>query len=145
MGIGIFLVDLNEKKLLIGKRVEGDIFGLPGGWLEHGEEFEETASRELKEETGLLLSNDRFRHISTLNCIFSDKGYHNISIVMYSEVKNEEERDQITNREPSKCRGWFWTTIEKLRENYDKLFYPLRTMLSAYPKLLTVDDLLNLR
>ena len=53
---------------------------------------------------------------------------------MYAEIK-DDERDEICNKEPSKCRGWFWATIEKCRNNKDRLFYPLRTMLDELPDL----------
>ena len=145
VGIGIFLIDKKEQKILIGKRPEGGLFGLPGGWLEFNEEFEETAQRELKEETGLLLEKRRFKHIKTLNCIWTEYKYHNLSVVMYAEIDSDERR-KIINAEPEKCCGWFWTTIEELRkeENLSRLFYPIRTMLEEMPSLKTVGDLKKL-
>ena len=133
IGIGIFVVEPKEAKILLGKRKE-ELFGLPGGWLEKFEEFEEAASRELFEETGLKLDVKRFKHIITLNCLFLEDDYHSLSVVMYTEI-TDDERDDIYNKEPSKCRGWFWDTIEKCRENHDRLFYPLRTMLDVLPEL----------
>ena len=106
IGIGIFLIDKNDQKLLIGKRTEKELFGLPGGWLEKFEEFEDAAQRELFEETGLKLDKNRFTHIITLNCLFKESDYHSLSVVMYAEI-DDDERDQIYNKEPSKCRGWF--------------------------------------
>ena len=53
---------------------------------------------------------------------------------MYTEI-NDDERDQIYNKEPSKCKGWFWADIEKCKENKERLFYPLRTMLDELPDL----------
>ena len=134
IGIGIFIIDPKEEKLLIGKRTEKELFGLPGGWLEKFEEFEDAAKRELFEETGLNLDKNRFKHIITLNCVFTESDYHSLSVVVYTEI-NDEERDQIYNKEPAKCRGWFWTTIEECRKNEDRLFYPIRTMLDELPDL----------
>jgi len=133
IGIGIFIIDPRDEKFLIGKRKD-DLFGLPGGWLEKYESFEDTASRELFEETGLLLDKNKFIHIITLNCLYLESDYHSLSIVMYTEI-NDDERDQIYNKEPSKCKGWFWTDIEKCKENKERLFYPLRTMLDELPDL----------
>ena len=132
IGIGIFLINEDEK-LLLGKRNE-ELFGLPGGWLEKYEEFEDTASRELFEETNLKLDKKRFKHIITLNCLYLKDDYHSLSVVMYAEIAGDE-RDEIYNKEPSKCKGWFWTTIEECRKYYQKLFYPLRTMLDELPDL----------
>ena len=134
IGIGIFIIDPKEEKLLIGKRTEKELFGLPGGWLEKFEEFEDAAKRELFEETGLKLDKNRFKHIITLNCVFTESDYHSLSVVVYTEI-DDEERDQIYNKEPSKCRGWFWTTIEECRKNENRLFYPIRTMLDELPDL----------
>ena len=121
------------EKLLIGKRKD-NLFGLPGGWLEKYEEFEDTASRELFEETGLQLDKKKFKHIITLNSLYLDSDYHSLSVVMYTEI-DDDERDQIYNKEPSKCMGWFWTDIEECKKNKDRLFYPLRTMLDELPDL----------
>ena len=140
IGIGIFLIDPQEQKLLIGKRNEKELFGLPGGWLEKFEEFEDAAKRELREETGLDLDKNRFKHIITLNCVFTENDYHSLSVVMYTEI-NDDERDEICNKEPSKCRGWFWATIEECKKNKDRLFYPLRTMLDEVPELKDVNYL----
>ena len=60
--------------------------------------------------------------------------YHSLSVVVYTEI-TDDERDEIYNKEPSKCRGWFWATIEKCRKNRERLFYPLRTMLDELPEL----------
>jgi ADP-ribose pyrophosphatase YjhB (NUDIX family) len=134
IGIGIFIIDPKEQKLLIGKRNEKELFGLPGGWLEKYEEFEEAAQRELFEETGLKLDKSRFKHIITLNCVFIENDYHSLSVVVYTEI-NDDERDEIFNKEPSKCRGWFWTTIEECRKYENRLFYPIRTLLNELPDL----------
>ena len=133
IGIGIFIVDPKEGTIVLGKRKE-DLFGLPGGWLEKYEEFEDAAKRELFEETGLELDKKRFIHIITLNCLFLENDYHSLSVVMYTEI-TDDERDQIINKEPSKCRGWFFDTIQKCRDNKERLFYPLRTMLDQLPDL----------
>ncbi len=105
-----------------------------------GEEWEDCASRELKEETGLVKMPNTFSHIHTLNCKFIDCNYHNISCIMYNEVE-PNDLGMIKNTEPKKCSGWTWVTFGELRTKIDKLFYPLRDFLGKFPDLMNVSYL----
>lgn len=51
-GAGTLLLDERERLLLV-LRTDNRTWGIPGGFLEPGENLEETARRELEEETGL--------------------------------------------------------------------------------------------
>lgn len=53
----IILNDANE--VLLQKRYEGG-WGLPGGLMDLGESLEDTAKREVLEETGLIITNLQF-------------------------------------------------------------------------------------
>ena len=53
---------------------------------------------------------------------------------MYTEI-NEDEKDDICNKEPSKCRGWFWATIEECIKHKERLLYTLKNMLDEVPCL----------
>jgi len=50
----VVLIMNNEKQILLQKRSDGS-WGLPGGLMNTGESLEETAIREVKEETGLFI------------------------------------------------------------------------------------------
>lgn len=143
VGVGVFLIDSMKNKLLLGKRKESGHFGLPGGWLELGEEWEDCAARELKEETGLMKPNYTFSHVYTLNCRKLEFNYHNISCIMMNEIL-EYEFEKIYNREPNKCHGWFWTSVEMLRKNMDRLFHPLQDFLTKFPQIKSATDIKNM-
>ena len=51
---GAFVFD-QENRLLLQKRTDNEKWGLPGGFMELGETVQETARREVFEETGLCL------------------------------------------------------------------------------------------
>jgi ADP-ribose pyrophosphatase YjhB (NUDIX family) len=80
----VALLAKNDKdEILLVKRAVEPGFGkwsLPGGFMELGESSEQTAIRELHEETGLIGKNPRLISIDThLNCYYGD-----ILVIAYS-------------------------------------------------------------
>jgi 8-oxo-dGTP pyrophosphatase MutT (NUDIX family) len=58
--VGIQCILFNhEGKLLLEKRADDGLYGLPGGWVDPGESPEMTAVREMMEETGLTIIVDK--------------------------------------------------------------------------------------
>ncbi|WP_188208234.1 NUDIX hydrolase [Alkalibacillus aidingensis] len=55
VGCGAIIED-NFGRILLHRRTDYDIWGIPGGILEIGETFEETVKREVMEETNLSLN-----------------------------------------------------------------------------------------
>ncbi|WP_175640061.1 NUDIX hydrolase [Metabacillus schmidteae] len=59
--VGSTVIVINDKKeILLQHRSDTDEWGLPGGAMEIGESLEQTAERELFEETGLKAENFKF-------------------------------------------------------------------------------------
>jgi len=83
-------------------------WSVPGGHLEFGESFEDTARREVLEETGVEIVNVRFGGIT--NDIFESDGKHYVTIWMLSDWKYGEERIM----EPDKCVAQKWAIFEDL-------------------------------
>lgn len=137
VGVGILLV--NKEKILIGRRIDSGMYGLPGGWIEYSENWDECASRELKEETGINLKPENFKHIYTLNLINKEKNFHSISCVMYG-IMEESEMSALENKEPNKCYGWVWATLSDIRTMATSLFYPLREFLNRNIKIQKASD-----
>jgi 8-oxo-dGTP pyrophosphatase MutT (NUDIX family) len=114
-GVGLIVFN-DEYKILMQLRTDYNQWGFPGGAMELGESFEETAARELKEETNLeidelemlkiLSGKDTYREypngdkLYDITAIFVIKKYH-------GELKiNDEESKQL---------GWF--DLDALPEN----------------------------
>ncbi len=62
---------------------------------------------------------------------------------MMNEI-SESEAVKIFNPEPHKCFGWFWTSVDLLRKNLDRLFHPLKDFLEKFPQIQTTDDIKNM-
>lgn len=123
VGIGVFIV--KNGKFLMGRRrnAHGDgTWSIPGGHLEFGETFEETAKREVLEETGLTITNVRFGAVT--NDYFEDGGKHYVTIWMLSDWESGEE--QIT--EPDKFIALEWRDFDTLPK---PLFLPWNQLLNS--------------
>ena len=56
-----------DNKLLLEKRWDCDMWGLPGGRLKKGESYVAGIARELREETGLSLCQSAFRQVRVVD------------------------------------------------------------------------------
>ena len=120
--IGVAAIVTHQHKVLFGKRivVNGDfVWQLPGGWIELGESPEQTARREVMEETGLGL--DELRFVGLTNNNFSDQN-HSISLYFEAECSDAEK---VNNPEPGRCEQWIWLDWNELANN---LYLPLQLL-----------------
>ncbi len=64
---GAAVVIENNNKILLQERISGNHFSIPGGCQELGEELEDTAIREIFEETNLKIKNEDLTCITTVS------------------------------------------------------------------------------
>jgi len=123
IGVGVFI--FKNGKFLMGKRMgshgEGS-WSVPGGHLEFGESFADTARREVKEETGLEVDNVRFGAVT--NDYFESEGKHYVTIWMLSDYKSGE----ATILEPDKYIDQDWFDFDSLPS---PLFLPWNQLLES--------------
>jgi 8-oxo-dGTP diphosphatase len=104
VGVGVFV--FRRGAFLMGRRLGAHGSGtwsVPGGHPEFGESFEETARREVEEETGVLITNVRFGAIT--NDIFVPEQKHYITVWMLSDHKSGEPT--ITEPDKYDSQGWY--------------------------------------
>lgn len=114
-GVGLFVFN-DKKQILLEMRTDFNVWGFPGGAMELGESFEETAIRELKEETDLdieelqmikiLSGKDTYREYPN-----GDKLYDITAIFVVTKYSGIPK----VNDNESKELGWF--DINNLPEN----------------------------
>ncbi|MFV2009380.1 MULTISPECIES: nucleotide triphosphate diphosphatase NUDT15 [unclassified Micromonospora] len=123
--VGVAAFVLSEGRFLMGFRKGAHGAGtwsLPGGHLEHGESFEQTARREVEEETGVEITNVRFGAVT--NDVF-DAARHYVTIWMISD----HLRGSPQVREPDKFVDLRWTAPPTMP---DPLFLPMRNLLDHH-------------
>ena len=123
VGIGVFV--FKNGKFLMQQRKGSHGAGswsVPGGHLEFGESFEDTARREVKEETGLEIKNVRFGAVT--NDHFTNENKHYVTIWMLSDWASGDE--YIT--EPDKCIAQEWHAFDDLPS---PLFLPWNQLLAS--------------
>lgn len=122
--VGVVIVNA-EGKVLLGERLASHGAGtyqIPGGHMEFGKSFEETARDEVREETGLTdlvfkgvigLANERVY------------GKHYVNLSFLVECRSGEP----TNPEPEKSRNWKWYGSNELPQ---PIFAPSNGSLEAW-------------
>ncbi|WP_107841473.1 NUDIX hydrolase [Metasolibacillus meyeri] len=104
IGCGAIIEDI-EGRLLLQKRIDNAMWGIPGGIMEMGETFEETVKREVLEETNLVL------HDISLFGLYSGKSgfatYPNgdkvFSVQIIFQCKNYTGSIQLNNESKELC------------------------------------------
>lgn len=123
VGIGVFV--FKDGAFLMQQRHGAHGAGswsVPGGHQEFGESFEETARREVIEETGMQIKNVRFGAVT--NDYFPEEDKHYVTIWMLSDWASGEAKIA----EPDKCLRQAWRTFDTLPK---PLFLPWNQLLRS--------------
>jgi 8-oxo-dGTP diphosphatase len=130
VGVGcILLSHAHPGSILVGERKGSHGSGrwaLPGGHLEKNQSWGECASMELEEECGVEIATNAWKFISVTNDVMEEEGLHYITLFVAATV-SDAALASLENREPDKCVGWEWLTIEELRSK--PIFIPLKHLL----------------
>lgn len=136
-GLGILLLD-SQNKVLVGKRKDCSLYGIPGGYLEKFESWHDGAAREIKEEVGVTVDPDKLYVVQVYNAMNKGKKYHNVAIVL---VGRFPEGQEVKNLEPEKCEGWEWWDLGDFNTRIEEVFYPNRQLIEEYSDKITAEYL----
>ncbi len=102
VGVGV-IVKNREGAILLEKRSDCGMWGLPGGRIEAGESVQDAAIREVKEETGLTIKITKLLGVysepSERIVTFPDNVVHLVDILLESTIDNEEEEQLVCSDE----------------------------------------------
>ncbi len=123
--VGIGVVVMKGDSVLLGERLVSHGAGtwaIPGGHLECGETFEETALRETEEECGLTDLEVKGLISISNDCVYEK---HFVSIGLLLEWKSGKPYPA----EPEKSANWTWFPKNELPEN---IFLPSKRVLENW-------------
>ncbi|OAL48003.1 hypothetical protein IQ07DRAFT_110492 [Pyrenochaeta sp. DS3sAY3a] len=156
VGVAAIIHD-GKGNIVMGERAASHGAGTlqcPGGHLEYGESFAETAIREVQEETGLTVGNVKF--LTATNDVFGE-GKHYITIFVTCEIVGAERVPKPM--EPHKCAAWEWTPWTQMwawageqaaaekagTEVKKRMFLPLVNLWKEYPEMANALEKLSSR
>ena len=94
LSAGATVAIIKDGRILLNLRSDTGTWGIPGGAIELGEALEQTAVRELKEETNLEVDNLVFLHLFSGNDFYfrypnGDELYAVVALYLAQDVKGE--------------------------------------------------------
>lgn len=119
-GVGVGVIIKRDDKVLIGFRIGkhgNNTWSFPGGHLEFGESFENCATRETIEETGVTITN--IRKGPYTNDVHENEGKHIVTHFLVADYKSGE----AIVYEPDKFQEWRWVAWDQLPT---PLFLPIQ-------------------
>lgn len=119
VGVGVIIV--RQGKILIGRRNGKNgynTWSMPGGHLDVGETPQDTAVREVLEETGLVVANPQF--IGYTNDIFPQARKHYLTLWIVTEYTSGDPKITTTHEMDS----FEWVDFAELAKK-EQLFLPL--------------------
>ena len=124
IGVGATTLVFNDKnELLLNLRTDTNTWGIPGGSMELYETIEETAIRELKEETGITA--DKLELVAVLSGKDFYYEYPNgdkmCTVIVLFKVMNYNGRLKISDNESKELRFFPLTNLPAMESRAERI------------------------
>jgi 8-oxo-dGTP diphosphatase len=121
----IVIFNKNLTKVVLIKYLNENFYGLPGGHVEENEELEDTARRELYEETGIDYVGDLRR-----TYFYKDNDIRNKIVMVFTSVTDENIKFAKINNRAEEIIGCEWVDIEDVESERFGLKFSNRHIIS---------------
>ncbi len=137
--VGTAVLLLRGENILLQKRADNGLWGLPGGSLEPGESLEEAAVREISEELGLIIDQmSLFQVYSGKDQFYQyPNGDQIYDVCVVYWTRNFHGEIQV---DPQEVLGWKFFALDQLPDDQNPLDQLILKDLTQFPlsKLTTV-------
>lgn len=119
--LGVYVTIIKDGKILLVKKSRGPYKGkldLPGGKLEHGEDFIDGATREVEEETGVTIKKAKLHTALTTVVDFEDErgmiSMYQVGIIV--RALDFDDSNLIEDMDLEDSNGGSWCSLNDLSE-----------------------------
>ena len=128
VGIGCWIFN-PAGHVLLGLRLSPHGYGTwaaPGGKTEYDEMPKHCAARELREETGIIIPEEKFHLVGITSDIYPDSHY----ITLHYRTDSVTATPKLM--EPAKCAEWRWFSLDNLP---GPMFLSAQNLLKTHPRI----------
>lgn len=140
--VNIIPIDPETKTVFIAKRVEDLKINVVSGKLKYGEEFNECASRLMKEDIGIAVSDlSRLKFVCSYNIVDKDKGIHFVGVMFYIMLESEEIKWISINKYT--YSSWVFASMDDILNYKSEIFIAFQIFLNKFG-ITSIEDLKNI-